>query len=512
MKKRFAASALLVFLSAGICARIATAQIRFTPIQLYVQFRSMSNRAKPQGEVKARLAEIEKNATAAFRAGKTGEVRRLFAQGRALLQGKSWTPVDDFQHSLVLRTDTTVTDPSQPFYARLAQIYWPDYQAKGEITLDVALAERRGRGRLIQPGQAVKDFGRFIGVSTDLVDAPFLFQLDLSGISQGTYLLTATLHEGEAEVGRLWIPVVLVDHLYAARAEISSALAGIRGHEGTKASILYPFDLARRVNLGEMPAVGYDFPAEIRRSQSLLEKLRQGEDPLYQAKGLLRRHYFFDEAHAIMPYGLYVPTTYDGKRAFPLIIGLHGLGGNEWGFWSRDNGLLAKLAEKYGYIVATPLGYDRTSPYGRTGLMRDPAQQRKSLWSEQDVLNVLKLVETEYRIDKKRVYLMGHSMGGSGTWYLGSKHPEVWAALAPISGGLQMTREQLERMKDVPVLVTHGDQDMVVSVEASRRAVRMMKELGMSYVYNEVPGGSHSSVVAGAWEKMFPFFNKYAKK
>jgi len=40
MKKRFAASALLVLLSAGICARIATAQIRFTPIQLYVQFRS----------------------------------------------------------------------------------------------------------------------------------------------------------------------------------------------------------------------------------------------------------------------------------------------------------------------------------------------------------------------------------------------------------------------------------------------------------------------------------------
>jgi len=93
MKKRFAASALLVLLSAGICARIATAQIRFTPIQLYVQFRSMSNRAKPQGEVKARLAEIEKNATAAFRAGKTGEVRRLFAQGRALLQGKSWARI-----------------------------------------------------------------------------------------------------------------------------------------------------------------------------------------------------------------------------------------------------------------------------------------------------------------------------------------------------------------------------------------------------------------------------------
>ena len=400
--------------------------------------------------------------------------------------------------------------PARP--ARLEQVYSPDYRPKGEITLDVSLSKRSGRGRQAQPGQTVKSFGHFSGVPTDLVDAPFVFQLDLTGVGQGAYVLAATVYEGESELHRLWIPLQLVDRLYTTRAEVEREFAGIAGHEGTKASIRYPFDLARRVNLGEMPAGNYDLPAEIGQAKSMLEKLKHGEDPPYQAKGLLKRHYYFEKVHAIMPYGLYVSTTYDGKRAFPLIIGLHGLGGSESGFWGRDNGVLAKLAERYGYIVATPLGYDRTSPYGRTGPTRDPVQNRKSAWSEQDVLNVLELVKEEYRIDANRVYLMGHSMGGGGTWYLGFRYPELWAAVAPISGGLQITKEQLEHMKDLPVLVTHGDQDMVVSVEASRRAVRMMKDLGMTYVYNEAPGGSHSSVVVGAWEKMFPFFNKHTRK
>src|SRR5205823_11075529 len=53
--------------------------------------------------------------------------------------------------------------------------------------------------------------------------------------------------------------------------------------------------------------------------------------------------------------------------------------------------------------------------------------------SEKDVLNVLALVRKEFTIDDKRIYLMGHSMGGAGAWHLGTKYPNLWAGLAPIA-------------------------------------------------------------------------------
>jgi predicted peptidase len=49
-------------------------------------------------------------------------------------------------------------------------------------------------------------------------------------------------------------------------------------------------------------------------------------------------------------------------------------------------------------------------------------------------MNVLALVEKEYAVDTSRVFLMGHSMGGMGTWYLGQKYADKWAALGVMSG------------------------------------------------------------------------------
>lgn len=506
------AIALLSSMLCGPLVEVGWGQPRLTISQLYVRLRATRNKIAPEGDLKTQIAEIEKRAVAAFQTGKTGEVRRLVAEGMTLLAGKPWNSLEDYRNSLVLRTDTSVADLSRPLYARLEQIYLPDYKAKGEVTLRVAVTERSGSGRQIRPGEAVKDFGRLSGVASDLVDEPFLFQVDVSDAGEGAWLLTGEVYDGETMIHQVWTPIHLVAGIDAKRIELEEALNSIQGHQSAKASVRYPFDFARRVNLGEMSVSSYDFAAEIREAEAIAGQLRRGDDPLYQATGALKRHYHFEEAGAIMPYRMYVPASYDGAREFPLVVGLHGLGGNESVFFRRDNGLLQKLAEKHGYIVATPLGYNRTTGYGQMRApTRDPVRRRQAQWSEADVLNVLELVMKEYRIDKDRVYLTGHSMGGNGTWHLGGKYPHLWAGLAPIASGQGATRAQLEKMKDLPVLLTHGDQDYVASVEASRRAARLMEELGMEHVYNEVPNGSHSSVVVPAWEKMFPFFDEHRR-
>ena len=49
------------------------------------------------------------------------------------------------------------------------------------------------------------------------------------------------------------------------------------------------------------------------------------------------------------------------------------------------------------------------------------------------MLNVLAVVRGEFNVDDRGIYLIGQSMGGGGTWYLGTKHPDIWAALAPMA-------------------------------------------------------------------------------
>ena len=53
--------------------------------------------------------------------------------------------------------------------------------------------------------------------------------------------------------------------------------------------------------------------------------------------------------------------------------------------------------------------------------------------SEKDVMTVLDMLRKEFNVDERRIYIMGHSMGGSGTLFLGAKHAAVWAAIAAIA-------------------------------------------------------------------------------
>ena len=73
--------------------------------------------------------------------------------------------------------------------------------------------------------------------------------------------------------------------------------------------------------------------------------------------------------------------------------------------------------------------------------------------SEKDVMNVLDIVFKEYKIDERRIYLMGHSMGGAGTLYLGTKYPDKWAALAAAAPAAFTSPDVLKSLvgKGVPV-------------------------------------------------------------
>ena len=477
-----------------------------------VGYTTRKNTVKPEGELKSQIDALDAQIAEAARLGKNGELRRLYAKGLSLLNGRPWTEEADFGSSLVLRTSGVVADSAKPYGVRLEQIYAPSMRLERPLTTKVALRKRpppAAPGTAPPPPEIVKELGTFDGVSRDLRESPFPFELDVRDVADGGYLLAVEVLNGSTPLGTATLGVALRKGLDDIVARLESEAK--RAPEAARAEILFPVDRLRNVNRGRLELRTFDPERDLAAAEGVVAALKTKKDSFAGRTGDFKRHYLLDAANEIVPYRMYVPTTYTGTKPSPLIIALHGLGGTEDSFFDGYDKQLPPLAEQHGYIVATPLGYrvDGSYGWGVGNAPADPTVRRTQELSEQDVMQVLQRVRQHYKIDENRIYLMGHSMGGIGTWKVAAKYPDIWAAIAPISGsGAPAT---IERFRHIPEVVVHGDNDATVNVSGSRNMVEKMKELGVDVKYIEVAGGSHGSVVAPNLAAVVDFFNSHKK-
>jgi len=205
-------------------------------------------------------------------------------------------------------------------------------------------------------------------------------------------------------------------------------------------------------------------------------------------------------------YALYVPKSYERGRPNALVVSLHGYDPANLEYTARSRLVGAKmrqLAERYGCIALEPFGRGNTF-YRSLG--------------EDDVFRAIEEVARDYDVDRDRVYLMGYSMGGSGTWNLGVACADQFAALAPVFGRTDaalllrpeeraaLTRKETfllehlspsafaENLLNTPVFVNHGERDELVDVEQSRTMVRALERLGYDVRYWEHPGLGHGGL------------------
>ena len=511
MNVRFIAASVCLSLCALVPAN-AGAQALTSLSSVRVGYTTRKNTVNPQGELKAQIDALDSQIAEAARLGRNGELRRLFAKGIALLNGTPWTDALDYSRSLTLRTPRVVVDSSKPYTVRLEQIYASSLALQNTVAAHLTLHKRPAPPAPGQPPQEpplVKDLGTFDGVSRDLRESPFFFDLDLHDVADGPYLLNVEVSNQGQPIGSSSLQVALrkgVDEL-AARLEADAAKAP----EALRAEILFPVDRMNNVNRGRLELRTFDPDRDLAAAEAIAAGVNAGKDPFAGRTGDIRRHYRLDSANEILPYRTYVPTTYTGAKAFPLIVALHGLGGTEDAFFDNYEKKLPPLAESHGYIVATPLGYRVDGSYG-WGLGTPPADvntKRTQDFSEQDVMQVLARVRQLYKIDDSRIYLMGHSMGAIGTWKIAPKYPDIWAAIAPFSGN--GAPDTLQRIRSVPEIIVHGDADPTVNVAGSRAMVAKLKELGTEFKYIEVPGGLHSDVVAPNVAAVIDFFDAHKK-
>ena len=485
--------------------------------------RTLRRTSSASDDVKAKVDKL-------IAEGQTGEARRHMANAYALLKGQTWDEKQEYAWSLALRPNEVVADSALPFIVHLTQTYPASWKSANGLKLRLSLTP--------EASKTTVPLGAFDLPMRDLAEQPFGLDASLEGKSDGAYVLTAEVADGDAVIAKVDSPFQIVRGIATDRASVEKRLTRIQGHDSTKATIRYPYVIAETVNVGRRQLTGadfglpfqpqpvYDFAKGLQTSASLLKSLEAGKDPLYRAKGDQERHYWFEDAREMMAYHVYTPLKWDGKSKLPMVLVLHGNTRDQDYYFDRDDHILAKMAEQHGYLVVCPMGYRPSAGWGsnslnaaaagrsggRGGFAPDPARAKQGEYSEKDALNVLDLITKEYPIDPARIYLFGHSAGGAGTWYMGEKYASKWAAIAASAAATRPSGFPFENLKGMPIMVCHGDKDDEVPVASSRNMVKAAKENGLDPQYLEVPGATHLTIVAIVEPKVFDFFDQHPHK
>jgi len=212
---------------------------------------------------------------------------------------------------------------------------------------------------------------------------------------------------------------------------------------------------------------------------------------------------FTSEDGKTLNYRLLTPDVNASGKKFPLVLFLHGAGergnDNESHLVHGSQMFLNPVnREKYPAYVLFPQcpAEDYWAFLGRP-------HSFTAVEAEDEVTPIIKAVKElldsyleNPRIDRSRVYIMGLSMGGMGTFDMVCRFPDIFAAAIPICGTAD--NGMLADVEGVSFRIYHGDADPVVPVECSRKAYMTLKKAGADVEYFEFPGCGH-----GSWNPAF---------
>jgi predicted esterase len=170
------------------------------------------------------------------------------------------------------------------------------------------------------------------------------------------------------------------------------------------------------------------------------------------------------------PFKLAIPAGYDPRRTWPLVVVMHGYGGNHLEYSGG-------VQSNPDYFELHVLGRARGGGY--TDL------------SEADVLDAVDYVRMNWRIDERRIHLNGTSMGGGGTFKMTSRYPDRWASGRPICG--YGADQPIVNSLQVPLYSTHSQDDPTVPVLLSRAPLQKLIGAGGQVVIDETIGLQHAA-------------------
>jgi predicted peptidase len=207
---------------------------------------------------------------------------------------------------------------------------------------------------------------------------------------------------------------------------------------------------------------------------------------------ILSPHTFKNAKGETLPYRLFVPQNYDGKKKYPLVVYLHGGGG------VGDDNLL-QIQGGNGYLIDF---FTQSETQTRYPAFVVAPQSSGDGWIERPLINpsptrqlkmVVELIDElrrTYSIDGDRLYVTGQSLGGFGTFAIVAEFPKLFAAGVPLCGGADESK--VLSISKTPLWVFHGEKDEAVPVDLSRRIVGAIKKAGADVKYTEYASAGHN--------------------
>lgn len=182
---------------------------------------------------------------------------------------------------------------------------------------------------------------------------------------------------------------------------------------------------------------------------------------------------FFENLQYIIKY----PDGYEENKKYPVIFFMHGSGSRGtdcYAMRKNDFFVITEQFEEFEFITIAPMCHEDT-------------------WF--DLWETLRAFVEEITLaqfcDAKRVYAVGHSMGGYAVWQLGMSMPQYFAAIVPICGGGMYWNAA--RLKNVPVWAFHGEEDELVKAEESVKMVNAVNDAGGNARLTLYPDVKHMS-------------------
>ena len=165
----------------------------------------------------------------------------------------------------------------------------------------------------------------------------------------------------------------------------------------------------------------------------------------------------------------YLPSGYSSNsNKYPVVISLHGI--KERGTTSTNATTL-----KQSVLTVANVGLPKYVKNGQQYpfiLISPQLKTSYGTWPADYVKSVIDYVKTYLRIDPKRIYLTGLSLGGYGVWKTAGAYPEIFASILPIcSGGNALSQACNIAAEDLPIWGFHGNADGTVSYTVTTKMI-----------------------------------------
>ena len=195
------------------------------------------------------------------------------------------------------------------------------------------------------------------------------------------------------------------------------------------------------------------------------------------------------EGVGTLTYGIWIPRGYNPATQVPLVLALHP-GGSTGAYYGTQflRGVVGPALQTWGAIIVAP---------------DVPARRWANETSERGVLALLDDVIERYAIDTERILVTGFSLGGRGTWYMASRHPDLFAAAIPMAARSESDAAAL--VGNMPVFIIHARDDEVVPFGPAERLAQEMAARGQTVSFLPLEGVGHFQMgaeplrVAGEW-------------